>query len=228
MRTAIFTAKFDQLDAIREFAAQAARDAGMDDSATYAVELCIDEACTNIIEHAYEGIDGGEIECTCDKDDKNLTIILHDHGKSFDPSSIPFPDLNADLESRPVGGLGVFLIKKLMDEVRFEPLGEVGNVLTMVKHRSVEPGKAKNRQPTSSWKQILLLGEELMRAASLSAQRDLIIETTAHILGGRAEFWLDERLFRLPGVNQAALFPSQPPSEPMIKAVSNGMTASTE
>jgi sigma-B regulation protein RsbU (phosphoserine phosphatase) len=228
MRTAIFTAKFDQLDAIREFAAQAARDAGMDDSATYAVELCIDEACTNIIEHAYEGIDGGEIECTCDKDDKNLTIILHDHGKSFDPSSIPFPDLNADLESRPVGGLGVFLIKKLMDEVRFEPLGEVGNVLTMVKHRSVEPGKAKNRQPTSSWKQILLLGEELMRAASLSAQRDLIIETTARILGGRAELWLDERLFRLPGVNQVALFPSQPPSGLMIKAFSNGMTASTE
>jgi serine/threonine-protein kinase RsbW len=142
MRTAIFSAKFDQLDAIRDFAAQAARDAGMDDSTTYAVELCIDEACTNIIEHAYEGIDGGEIECTCDINDQNLTIIIHDHGKSFDPSNIPFPDLGSDLETRPVGGLGVFLIKKLMDEVRFEPLGEVGNVLTMVKRRKIEPEKS--------------------------------------------------------------------------------------
>jgi serine/threonine-protein kinase RsbW len=136
MRTAIFPAKFDQLNAIRDFAAQAARDAGMDDSEIYAVELCIDEACTNVIEHAYEGIDGGEIECTCDIDDPNLTIIIHDRGKSFDPSNIPFPDLDSDLETRPVGGLGVFLIKKLMDEVRFEPLGEEGNVLTMVKHRT--------------------------------------------------------------------------------------------
>jgi serine/threonine-protein kinase RsbW len=135
MRTAIFAAQFDQLDAIREFAARAARDAGMGDSAIYDVELSMDEACTNVIEHAYQGMDGGEIECTCDTDDKNLTIIIHDHGKSFDPSSIALPDLDADLDSRPVGGLGVFLMKNLMDEVRFEPLGEAGNVLTMVKHR---------------------------------------------------------------------------------------------
>jgi serine/threonine-protein kinase RsbW len=79
MRTEIFAAKFDQLDAIRGFAAQAARDAGMDDSGVYAVELSMDEACTNIIEHAYEGLEGGEIECTCNADAKKLTIIIHDH-----------------------------------------------------------------------------------------------------------------------------------------------------
>jgi len=141
MRTAIFPAKFDQLDAIREFAAQAARDAGMDDSAIYAVELSMDEACSNVIEHAYEGIEGGEIECTCDSDEKNLTIIIHDHGKSFDPSSIALPDLDSDLESRPLGGLGVFFMKKSMDELRFESLGEEGNVLTMVKYRRITPKK---------------------------------------------------------------------------------------
>ncbi len=101
MRTAIFPAKFDQLDSIREFAAQAARDAGMDDSAIYAVELSMDEACTNVIEHAYEGVEGGDIECTCDLDEKNLTIIIHDHGKSFDPGSIALPNLDADLELPP-------------------------------------------------------------------------------------------------------------------------------
>jgi anti-sigma regulatory factor (Ser/Thr protein kinase) len=99
----------------------------MDDSETYAVELSIDEACTNIIEHAYEGIDGGDIECTCDSDDKALTIILRDHGRSFDPSSVAMPDLDANLDSRQVGGLGVFMMKKFMDEIRFEPLGESGN-----------------------------------------------------------------------------------------------------
>ena len=134
MRTAIFPARFDQLDAIREIAAQAGRDAGMDDSGIFGVELSMVEACTNIIEHAYEGLDGGEIECTWDMDDEKLTIIIHDHGKSFDPSSVALPDLHSDLESRPVGGLGVFFMKKYMDEVRFNSLGEGGNVLTMVKY----------------------------------------------------------------------------------------------
>ena len=141
MRTAIFAARFDQLDAIREIAAQAARDAGMDDSGIYAVELSMVEACTNIIEHAYEGLDGGEIECTCDLDDEKLTITIHDHGKSFDLSSIALPDLESDLESRPLGGLGVFFMKKSMDELRFESLGEEGNVLTMVKYRRITPKK---------------------------------------------------------------------------------------
>ena len=141
MRTEIFAARFDQLDAIREIAAQAARDAGMDDSGIYAVELSMVEACTNIIEHAYEGLDGGEIECTCDLDDDKLTIIIHDHGKPFDLSSIALPDLDSDLESRPLGGLGVFFMKKSMDELRFESLGEEGNVLTMVKYRRITPKK---------------------------------------------------------------------------------------
>ena len=107
----------------------------MDESDTYSVELAVDEACTNIIEHAYRGSHDGEIECTCDARDDDLTIILRDHGRPFDVASVPEPDLKADLEDRKVGGLGVFLIHKLMDDVRFEPLGKSGNVLTMVKRR---------------------------------------------------------------------------------------------
>ena len=135
MSTVVFPANLDQLDAIRELASRSARDAGMDESAIYAVELSMDEACTNIIEHAYEGIKGGEIECTCNIDDKNLTIIIHDHGKSFNPSSVPLPDLSANLDSRPIGGLGIFLMKKLMDEVKFHSYAKSGNKLTMIKHR---------------------------------------------------------------------------------------------
>ncbi|HVP13740.1 MAG TPA: ATP-binding protein [Phycisphaerae bacterium] len=136
MRTTIFPAKFDQLEAIRKFAGQAARDMGMDDSDIYTVELAVDEACTNIIEHAYRGIKGGDIECTCDAQAESLTIILRDHGKPFNPSSVPYPNLDAELKDRKVGGLGVYIIRKLMDEVHFEPLGESGNVLTLIKRWS--------------------------------------------------------------------------------------------
>src|SRR5664280_12953 len=117
MRTAIFPARFDELDSIRGFATQAARDAGMDDSETYAIELAIDEACTNIIEHAYQGENRGDIECSCEFDAAGLTVVIRDHGKPFDPSTITTPDMDADIDDRAVGGLGVFLMKKMMDEV---------------------------------------------------------------------------------------------------------------
>lgn len=133
MRTAIFPAAFDQLDAIREFASQAARDAGMEAADIHAVELAVDEACSNIIEHAYQDTHGGDIECTCDLGQNVLTIALRDHGRPFDPSAVTSPDLRSDLAHRKVGGLGVYLIHALMDEIRFEPLGESGNVLTMIK-----------------------------------------------------------------------------------------------
>jgi serine/threonine-protein kinase RsbW len=135
MRTTIFPARYKYLNEMREFAAQAAKDAGMDDTEVYAVESAVDEACTNIIEHAYGLDNGGEIECTCDAEDDRLTIILRDHGKPFDPSIVTEPDLSSGIEKRPPGGLGVYLMRQLMDEVRFESLGEAGNLLTMVKHK---------------------------------------------------------------------------------------------
>jgi sigma-B regulation protein RsbU (phosphoserine phosphatase) len=216
MRTAIFPATFEQLNLIREFVSQAARDAGMDDSEISAVELAVDEACSNIVEHAYEDTKGGEIECTCNAENNSLTIIIRDHGKPFDPSNVPTPDLDADLEDRPIGGLGIFLIKSMMDEVRFEPLGESGNVLTMVKR--INRSERKPAEQSSPWRQIVALGEELMRTETLVARRDLIVETTQCLLGGQAELWLDESQFRLPGMNQPALFSLQPPTDPILHA----------
>jgi serine/threonine-protein kinase RsbW len=198
MRTAIFPARFDQLDTIREFASQAARDAGMDDSETYSIELAIDEACTNIIEHAYQGENRGDIECTCDSNDASLTLVIRDHGKPFDPSRLVSPNLDADIEHRVVGGLGVFLMKQVMDEVHFEPMGEYGNVLTMVKRRKTGTVGSRSGAQDATWRQIILLGEELMHKESLAVQRDFILETVAHLMQGQAELWLDETMFRLP------------------------------
>jgi serine phosphatase RsbU (regulator of sigma subunit)/anti-sigma regulatory factor (Ser/Thr protein kinase)/putative methionine-R-sulfoxide reductase with GAF domain len=217
MRTAIFPARFEQLDVIRDFASQAARDAGMEEGDVYAVELAIDEACSNIIEHAYEGIEGGEIECTCSQDAHVLKIILRDHGRPFDPSVVPDPDLGAKLEDRQVGGLGIFLMKQLMDEVHFEPLGESGNLLTLVKRRNVVDTFPELRQ--SPWHRILVLGEELMRTESLADQQHLIQNAAAVLLDAEAELWLDESIFQLPGREVEGLFPKEPPGEHLSKSV---------
>jgi anti-sigma regulatory factor (Ser/Thr protein kinase) len=62
-------------------------------------------------------------------------VALRDYGHPFDPSRVPEPDINAGLEERKAGGLGLYLIRKLMDEVHFEFTPDSGNVLTMVKHK---------------------------------------------------------------------------------------------
>jgi serine/threonine-protein kinase RsbW len=135
MRTAIFLSKYEALDAMREFVCQAAEDAGMDESDSYKVQLAVDEACSNIIEHACDGLCETQIEITCTDADENLTIMIRDHGEPFDPTSVPEPDLDANIEDRPIGGLGIFLMRKLMDDIHYEQLGEAGNVLTLVKYR---------------------------------------------------------------------------------------------
>lgn len=133
MRTAIFPAHFDQLNAIRDFVNHASDDAGLDEKGRCAVEMAVDEACSNIIEHGYRGMLEGDIECTCDHNDKALTIIIRDHGQAFNIDDVPIPDITDNLEDRKVGGLGVFLIRELMDKVRYERLGETGNILTLIR-----------------------------------------------------------------------------------------------
>src|SRR5919109_2537851 len=135
MKTVQFAAKFEYLDDIREFVGGIARAGGFSDRDVYNIQLATDEAASNIIEHAYEKIPDGMLELSCGVRDDRITIVLVDHGESFDPSEIPLPDLKADLSDRKIGGLGIFLMRKLMDEVHYEVKPNKGNVLTMTKRK---------------------------------------------------------------------------------------------
>ena len=132
-----FDANFDNLDEIREFVGEVARQGGFSDKEIYSIQLAADEASSNIIEHAYASVGGGKIEIDCSISDTELKIIMRDHGKSFDPSSVPEPNINADLSERKIGGLGMYLMRKLMDEVSYESSANEGNVLTMIKWKGV-------------------------------------------------------------------------------------------
>ena len=134
-QTLTFPGRFDSLAAISEFVVRAAEATGLDAHAIYAVQMAVDEACSNIIEHAYGGEGHGTIECTCRIKDDELTVTLRDHGRPFDPTSVPEPDLHASLEERSGGGLGLYFMRQLMDEVHFEFTPDPGNVLTMVKRK---------------------------------------------------------------------------------------------
>lgn len=138
MTFAIFPGQFSQLAAIRDFASDAARQAGLLENDVYAVEQAVDEACSNIIEHAYGGEGKGDIFCTCCPDEKGITITLQDFGSPFNPDEIPEPDMSKGLMEVQTGGLGLFFIRRLMDVVRFEFTPGSGNILTMVKYRKPE------------------------------------------------------------------------------------------
>jgi serine/threonine-protein kinase RsbW len=134
-RQLIVPGRFERLAEIAAFVTQAAREAGLNDDEAFHVEMAVDEACSNVIEHAY-AIQPGDIDlaCSCSAAGE-LEVVIRDTGQPFDPGEVPVPDVGAlvDLDSLNEGGLGLYFMRKLMDEVRFEYVPGQGNRLTMLK-----------------------------------------------------------------------------------------------
>ena len=135
MNTVVFPGLYSSLESISGFARDACQAAGLTDTACYAVELAVDEACSNIIDHAYGAEGLGDIEITSLIDEQGLTIVLRDFGKPFDPSKVRKPRLKVPLNQVDSSGLGVFLMHRMMDEVHYEFTRSNGNILTMIKYR---------------------------------------------------------------------------------------------
>jgi anti-anti-sigma factor len=123
------------LETITDFVTKAAQRAAFDEKDIFAVQMAVDEACTNIITHAYAG-GPGDIHLTCQVKTGECTITIRDYGRSFDPDSVPLPDLTGDLEERRVGGLGLHFMRKLMDKLHFSFDPVEGNQVVMVKRSS--------------------------------------------------------------------------------------------
>ncbi|HEX7364101.1 MAG TPA: ATP-binding protein [Dehalococcoidia bacterium] len=123
--------RLENLPVIADFISGSMSRLGLE-SGKLEVELAVDEACTNIMKYAYAGNEG-RIIITCEIQDNELVITIQDNGNPFNPSSVPKPDLAADLDHRKVGGLGIFLMRRLMDDVSYSFDREKGNLLTMRK-----------------------------------------------------------------------------------------------
>lgn len=133
--------RYKEIRRICEFIAAGAAEAGFDDDDIFHLELCCDEASTNIIEHAYGQEGAGEIAISYIVDEGDFTIVLRDNGKAFDPNQVPPPpDIGSEAmvldevaTQKRVGGLGLHFIRNLMDEVSYTADGRLGNRLVMVK-----------------------------------------------------------------------------------------------
>ncbi len=134
-RRLIVPGRFERLTEIAAFVTQAAREAGLNDDEVFHVEMAVDEACSNVIEHAY-ATKGGDIDlaCSCPANGQ-FEVVIRDSGQPFDPAEAPKPNVGTppDPENLSEGGLGLYFMRKLMDEVRFEYVPGQDNRLTMRK-----------------------------------------------------------------------------------------------
>ncbi len=137
MPTLRIAGRYEHLVELSQFVRRCARRAKFGRRAAYAVELAVEEAAANIIRHGYGGEDRGEIECRCAVVPHELTVTLRDWGAPFDPTQVPEPDFSTmELEDLPDSGAGVFLMRRMMDEVRYRREDEAVNCLVMVKRAS--------------------------------------------------------------------------------------------
>lgn len=124
----------ENLALIREFVGNIAQQSGMDAKDSGKLELAVDEACANVIEHAYGHDITKEVIIRASLDDETLRIDVEDTGRGFDPNSVDQEKLDEMIHKRRTGGLGMRLMKTLMDEVHYEIEPGKKNELHMVKH----------------------------------------------------------------------------------------------
>ena len=96
------------------------------------INLAIEEAVSNVMLYAYPETNSGRVLVEAEKSAKQVTFVISDSGVAFDPTQQGEPDITQSAEERPIGGLGIFLVRQIMDEVKYERRDEK-NILTLVK-----------------------------------------------------------------------------------------------
>jgi anti-sigma regulatory factor (Ser/Thr protein kinase) len=130
MQKIVCPAKIEYLEKLIRLVSRCAEGLGMSGKRLYQVQLALEEALVNIINHAYPE-EAGEIEIQCHNEkDGALVVTVQDSGIPFDISALPAPDVSASIEEREIGGLGVFLMREMADKIQYRRDGE-RNILTL-------------------------------------------------------------------------------------------------
>ena len=135
MNRILLPAKLVNLEKLLDFIKEATEKHGLNSKNVRQILLASEEAIVNVINYAYPE-KMGDIEITHDvMDNGKLVIEIIDWGVPFDPTLIKEPDINASLEDRKVGGLGIYMIRRIMDEVTYKREGN-RNILKLIKERN--------------------------------------------------------------------------------------------
>ena len=122
-----------QLEFLQELIAavsSCAKKQGFSEKKVQEIELATEEALVNVFKYSYPE-EAGDVEVVCTLEGNTLMVDIIDSGIPFDVTSVPDPDISADISDRKIGGLGIFFIKKLMDDVRYQREND-RNVLRLI------------------------------------------------------------------------------------------------
>ena len=126
-------AELDSLQVFRDFISDCCAKFKIPHGTVYELMLAVDEACTNIVEHGYKGMDPGSIILSFRIEADRILVQITDFGHVFEPTKAPKLDVTAALEDREMGGLGLYLIYQIMDNIDYQA-SEEGNTLTFTKY----------------------------------------------------------------------------------------------
>lgn len=124
-----FAASMETIPVIVGFVSETASVMGVHPKRVMHLELAVEEAAVNICSYAYE-IPPGEVTIRISRETEVVRIELVDAGVPFDPLAADAPDIRSELENREVGGLGIFLIRRMLDEVHYSRSGD-RNILSL-------------------------------------------------------------------------------------------------
>lgn len=122
----------DEYEPARDRLVELFQSAGLSDETVGELEIILEELLVNVISYAYDEAGTGTIVVSATVSGSSVTLEFRDRGREFNPLERETPDLDADIEDRPIGGLGIFLVKEMASSVTYERVGDE-NVLRVLK-----------------------------------------------------------------------------------------------
>ena len=131
-KSIILTNDISEINKLTEFVEEIGNELSLAPDVVFNLNLVLEEAVVNIINYAYPKEEHQSIYLSATLHEGSIILVLTDTGVEFDPTMAPEADITLSAEKRPIGGLGIFLIRQIMNEVRYDRI-DGKNVLTMEK-----------------------------------------------------------------------------------------------
>lgn len=129
-----FEAKLELIDQMINPIISSLEEINVDNKKIYQVNLALEEILVNISKYAYSGNEGiVDISFEITSDPKQLKVVIKDKGKDFNPLAKEDPDLDASAEERKIGGLGIYIVKNMVDDIKYQRLNNE-NILEFIKN----------------------------------------------------------------------------------------------
>lgn len=131
-KSIILANEISEISKLNDFIEDIGHEFSITPDVLFNLNLVLEEAVANVINYAYPKEDHEFIYLSASMHEGSIMLVLTDTGKAFDPTAAPEADITLSAEERQIGGLGIFLIRQIMNEVRYERI-DGKNILTLEK-----------------------------------------------------------------------------------------------